>query len=137
MNDDEFLAALEDGSLPPSEFNHAGHLRAAFCYLARQPFLEACIAMRDSVKAFAARLDKASLYHETITIALMALINERRVAGGHQRWQELIDACPDLSDRHLLSRYYSTERLAEPLLREYFVLPVPPQGGEPSGITTR
>jgi hypothetical protein len=122
MTDADFLLAFEAGHLPPAEFDHRAHLRAAWCYLERQPFLEACIAMRDGLRRFAARIGKAGLYHETITVAFMSLVDERRRAHGGTGWETLVARCPELLDRRLLSRYYREDVLASPAARAGFML---------------
>lgn len=125
MNDEAFIQALEDGSLPSEAFTHAAHLRAAWCYLHRHAFLEACIAMRDALKAFAGRIGKAGLYHETITIAFMSLVAERMAAHPTADWQALLQVCPELSERGLLAGYYGPGRLDADLARRQLLLPLP------------
>ncbi len=122
MTDDEFLAAFESGALAPPAFDHAAHLRTAFVLLVRRPFLEACIAMRDGLRAIAARAGKPGLYHETITIAFMSLVLER------MRQEQVPDSIafiarhPELSERGLLARYYRIATLQSAVARERFVL---------------
>ncbi len=122
MNDDEFLAAFESGALAPAAFDHAAHLRTAFALLARRPFLEACIAMRDGLRTLARRAGREGLYHETITIAFMSIVLER------MRQEPVADSIafiarhPDLSDRDLLARYYRAATLQSAAARERFVL---------------
>ena len=41
MGDDEFLRALESCELPPEEFGHSAHVRAAYLYLRRADWDEA------------------------------------------------------------------------------------------------
>lgn len=122
MTDTEFLAAFEDGSLPPPLFDHRAHLRTACLYLASRPFLEACIAMRDGLRAFAARVGKAGLYHETVTVAFMSIVAERRAAAPGLGWEALLERHPELCDRALLERYYAPQRLASAAARACFVL---------------
>ena len=38
MTDDEFLHGFDAGALPPAQFDHAAHLRAARALLLRAPF---------------------------------------------------------------------------------------------------
>ena len=122
MTDAEFLAAFERGSLPPDAFGHRAHVRVACLYLAERPFLEACIAMRDGLRAFAARVGKPGLYHETITVAFMSVVAERRAAAPGLGWAALLERFPELCDRALLARYYAPGRLASAAARACFVL---------------
>ena len=90
MTDQEFIDAFAAGRLDPAGFDHRAHLRAAFLLLRSKPFLEACIAMRDGLQALAGKIGKPDLYHETVTVAFMALVAARarftmpdRIGGKH------------------------------------------------------
>jgi hypothetical protein len=122
MTDADFLAAFEEGTLPPQAFDHRAHLRAACLVLAGRPFLEACIAMRDGLRAFAARAGRDGLYHETLTVAFMSIVAERRAAAPDLGWEALLERFPELCDRALLGRYYAPQRLASAAARACFVL---------------
>lgn len=125
-DDAEFLAALEAARLPPTLFDHRGHLRAAFLYLQREDFPGACVAMKRAIQGFAASLGKTGLYHETLTVAYLALIAERLVdepAGvGFDAFLRLY---PELEDRTYFERYYPRGSLDTPEARRTFVLPRP------------
>lgn len=107
MIDAEFLAALESGTLPEPEFNHAGHVRAAWLYLRQGAFPEALARMSGALRNYAAVHGKPDRYHETITVAYLALINERLLlrgdAGG---WRGFLEQNHELLDRRLLTHYY-------------------------------
>jgi hypothetical protein len=122
MTDLEFLTSFEDGSIAAEHFDHRAHIRAACLYLMRYPFLEACIAMRDSLKRFAERIGKAGIYHETMTVAFMSILLERISQAPGLHWQALIDANPDLMESSLLSRFYHAETLRSQTARRQFVL---------------
>jgi len=118
-----FLAEFESCRLPPAQFDHRAHLRAAYAYLSRHAFLEACIKMRDGIRGYAAHLGKAQLYHETTTIAFMTLVSSAMRNGTHTNWESLLLANPQLCDRAVLRRYYLEATLASPAARESFVMP--------------
>ena len=123
MTDAEFLTALESGTLAEAEFNHAGHVRAAWLYLRQSPFPEALVRMSAALRNYATAHGKPDRYHETITVAYLALINERillRSDGGN--WQEFIEQNHELLDRRLLTHYYRPETLASPDARRVFIL---------------
>ncbi|WP_374653269.1 hypothetical protein [Dongia sp.] len=124
MNDQDFLAALEDCTLPPADFSHAAHIRAGFLYLRHGDFAEALGAMRRAIKTFAASIGKEGLYHETITVAFMTLINERMAADPSlSDWPAFAARNGDLFAGDILCRFYSRERLEDPLARRVFLLP--------------
>jgi hypothetical protein len=124
--DHEFLARLEAGTLPPAEFNHRGHLKAGFLYLRRHDFPGACVAMKRSIRAFAAALGKSTLYHETVTIAYLALIAERLAEEPAELgFEAFIARYPELESHEYLRRYYPAGELDTPESRATFVLPRP------------
>ena len=86
MTDGEFLAALEACTLPASAFRHADHLRAAYLYLRAGSFAGAIARVTTTLRRYAASQGKPERYHETITVAYLALINQhlqdRGDAGG-------------------------------------------------------
>jgi len=120
-DDDDFFAAFRDGRVAASDFDHRAHLRAAIAALERLPFLEACIAVRDGLGHIARQVGKPALYHETLTIAFMALVAER-LDGHDGGWASLLDAHPELFDRGLVGRHYRAETLASDVARRRFVL---------------
>lgn len=122
MTDSEFLLAFEAATLPPQAFDHSAHLRAACLYLGQHPFLEACIAMRDALRRYAAHIGRAGLYHETVTVAFMSVVAERLAAQPGLRWEALLERHPELCDRGLLERYYDPARLGSEAARARFVL---------------
>jgi hypothetical protein len=124
MTDVEFLAALESGTLPEAEFNHAGHVRAAWLCLRQGSFPEALARMSGALRNFAAARGKPDRYHETITVANLALINERLLlrGGGDRGWQGFLEQNHELLDRRLLTHYYRPETLASPAARRVFIL---------------
>jgi len=122
MNDQAFIDAFTAGQLDPGGFDHRAHLRAAFLLLGNAPFLEACMAMRDGLQALAARLDKPDLYHETVTMAFMALVAERMPATP-VAWESFIAQNPALCERGLLDGWYSKALLASNTARRTFAMP--------------
>jgi hypothetical protein len=122
MSDDDFLAALESCRLPPEQFGHRDHVRAAFLYLERLSFGAAIDRMRNSLRRYTTHLGSSSKYHETVTVAFMSLVNAHRQAGGYGDWSEFEALNPELFDVTLLGRYYAPETLASARARQSFVL---------------
>ncbi len=125
MDDGEFLRRLDDCSLPQAAFDHRGHVRAAFLVLGETPGFGAALErMRGLITTYAASIGKAGLYHETITVAFMALINARRVQTGMpQSWDAFAAANPDLFEKDVLARRYDKAVLQSDLARQVFLLP--------------
>lgn len=126
LDDAEFLAALEAARLPPVLFDHRGHLRAAFLYLQREDFPGACVVMKRAIQGFAASLGKTGLYHETLTVAYLALVAERLAdEPADIRFDAFLRLYPELEDRAYFERYYPRGTLDTPEARRTFVLPRP------------
>jgi hypothetical protein len=101
VTDAEFLAALEDASLPTASFRHAGHLRAAYLCLKQSGFESAITRMRAALIRYAAAQGRAGLYHETVTLAFLALINERLHTGTAPDWESFAAGNFDLFDKRI------------------------------------
>ena len=126
MNDRDFLAAFEDGTLPEDRFHHPDHVRAAWLLLREEPPAAALARFSGALKRFAAAKGRTQLYHETITWAYVLLINERvQRSGGRLDWEEFAAANPDLLTWRpsVLDRYYRSETLGSDLARQVFLLP--------------
>jgi hypothetical protein len=131
---DALIAALEECRVAPADFDHRAHVQAGFTYLQRLGFTGALAAMAQSLRRFAAHHGKDGLYHETVTVAFLALIHERMAEDLIARnshdpksldWKGFAARHPDLFGRDLLAFYYSRDELATALARRCFVLPRP------------
>jgi hypothetical protein len=121
MTDQEFLQALENCTLPAADFSHRNHVRAAYLYLRDRSFGAAIDAMCATLQRYVRHLGKADRYHETITVAFMALVNAHRVERD-EPWEEFIARNPRLLDSKLLATYYSPETLGAEAARRRFLL---------------
>jgi hypothetical protein len=124
MTDEEFLEALERCVLPESAFGHAAHVRAAYLCLRAEEFSGALERTRRAIRNYARHLGKAERYHETITVAYLALIQqhicERGDGGG---WAAFERENPELLRPGLLLEFYPKAQLESELARKVFVLP--------------
>lgn len=124
MTDREFLRALESCELPEREFGHAAHVRAAYLYLRESDFAAALERIRRAIRNYTRHLGKPDRYHETITVAYVALIQqhicERGNAGG---WAAFACANAELFQPDLLRRFYSRAQLDSDIARRIFLLP--------------
>jgi hypothetical protein len=117
------LMALETGALDPARFPHPEHVRLAYEMLARYPFGEAVTRFSRGLKLLAAKAGRPEVYHETITVAFLALVGERRAATPNTDWSEFKTNNRDLLDKHCLEKWYGAEQLASELARRTFCLP--------------
>jgi hypothetical protein len=119
------LLALETGALDPTMFRHSDHVRLGFEMLERYPFGEAVARFSRGLRLIAAKGGQPEVYHETITVAFLALIGERRAGGKHADWSEFRASNSDLFDKRCLERWYEAEQLSSDLARRSFCLPKP------------
>lgn len=122
--DAEFMAALEAGTLPPECFDHAAHVRAGYLYLRESAFPQATADMCSTIARYARAIGKPDRYHETITVAYMALINAqmRRDGDGGGGWPQFRAANPQLFQADALLGYYPREVLESAEARSTFTL---------------
>jgi hypothetical protein len=119
------LSAFLHGEIDARAFRHADHVRMGFEVLARHPFLDAATAVSGGLKTMARRAGNPGAYHETVTLAFLAVINERRAAGEFSDYEAFTAAKPDPLDKAVLTRWYGPDKLGAATARRTFVLPDP------------
>lgn len=119
------LLTLETGALDPAMFPHSEHARLGYEMLGRYPFGEAVTRFSRGLRLIAAKSGRPEAYHETITVAFLALIGERRAGARHADWCEFKANNSDLLDKRCLERWYEAEQLGSDLARQTFCLPRP------------
>ncbi|MEP6829161.1 MAG: hypothetical protein ABI963_02380 [Rhizomicrobium sp.] len=120
-----FLERFLAGEIQAEDFRHADHVRAGYELLADRDFLEAASAYCRVLKMMTARIGKPEAFHQTVTLAFLALIAERAEIARHDSFEEFASANPDLMDKGVLARWYRPERLNDTAARRSFVLPDP------------
>ncbi|HEV2285310.1 MAG TPA: hypothetical protein VGR80_04640, partial [Steroidobacteraceae bacterium] len=64
-------------------------------------------------------------FHQTVTIAFLALIAERMAPAEPRDFAAFVRANPDLLEKSVLTRWYGPGRLASEAARRTFLLPDP------------
>ena len=125
MTDEELVHAFESGTLEAAAFTHAAHVRVAWWYLRRATFADALARFSTALRRFATVNGVSGKYHETITVAYMAVIAERIQETPDLDWESFAARHADLLARQpsILRKYYATETLASERARLTFVLP--------------
>jgi hypothetical protein len=124
LTDHEFIQALEGCTLPESQFGHAAHVRAAYLYLRESDFVETLDRMRRAIRNYATHHGKPHRYHETITVAYVALIQQHICERGPgDGWESFARDNAELLDANLLIQFYSRERIESAMARKIFLLP--------------
>jgi hypothetical protein len=117
------LRAFESGALDPARFPHSEHVRFAYEMLERYPFGETVTRFSRGLKLLAAKAGRPEVYHETITVAFLALVGQRRAGARYTDWNEFKATNGDLLDKRCLEKWYAKEQLASDLARRTFCLP--------------
>ena len=120
------LDEFESGRFDPATFRHRDHVRLGFEMLGRYPLGEAISRFSSGLRSAAEKAGRPQAYHETITVAFLALINERRAIGPASDWLEFEKENTDLLDKRCLERWYGAEQLRSDLARRAFCLPTLP-----------
>ncbi len=128
MDDTALLAGFEDGTLPRSEWTHEAHVRVAYLYSTKKSSPDAIDCMRRGIQAYNVATGlRDSLergYHETITIAFMTLVLvARRSSPDAQSSVAFVRQHPELLDKNVLGRFYSSEQLNSRRAKDEFVAP--------------
>lgn len=125
MTDQELVGAFEACTLPLSSFQHEQHVRLAYLYLSEQPLLDAMARFVTNLKRYASAAGANNLYHETITLALLLIINERMARNAAADFPDFVSANPDLLSWQpsVLDLYYDSETLSSELARRTFLMP--------------
>ena len=129
---DPTTVAFENGSLDPAQFSHRMHLSLAWGYLQRDGFPDGALQFRRHLQNYVAKVGAQSKYHETLTWAYLALLNEelclRSPVG--ESFEAMIQRRPDLLDHRngAISRHYSQAQLDSPEARRVFLLPANERG---------
>src|SRR5216684_2635267 len=118
MNDRDLIESFESCRLPAAQFRHADHIQLTHAYLSRDPLPVVMVKLREGLLRFAAANGAPQKYHETITFAFAALINERRLrADPNASFEEFRARNLDLFEKTVLERYYLPETLASEAAR--------------------
>jgi hypothetical protein len=122
-NDHGLLEAFLGGKIESRDFRHADHVRVGFEILDHHGFPDALAAYSAALKGIAGRAGRPDAYHETITVAFLSLIGERRAASRHADAEAFVHGNPELMDKSILERWYTRERLFSDIARRTFVMP--------------
>jgi hypothetical protein len=119
------VRSFEDGSLPRSEWTHASHLLVALWYMSRHSRDRATRLVRDGIRRYNHIHGRDSGYHETITLAWLAVVAGFLARSDRDRpisvqARMLLDDCGDKD--HLL-RYYSRDLLMSDEARRDWIPP--------------
>lgn len=121
----DLVRAFETCTLPRERWNHAAHLTVALWYLKHYGRPEATRLMREGIQRYNGQIGSRVAYHETITLAWLAIIQRfLQHADRGQPIAELTAAMTAaLSNKHMLYFFYSHERLMSEAARHGWLPP--------------
>lgn len=123
-SDEIFVGKFEDLSLEPHLFSHEAHLRLAYIYLQMYNPIKALAKIRKGIQKFDQHFSKGEKYHETITTALVKIIEERIRKQNSDSWVSFVENNKDLLKfKKILERYYSLKLLASAEAKKTFLNP--------------
>jgi putative AlgH/UPF0301 family transcriptional regulator len=125
VSDRAFRAAFEECDLSPSDFDHRGHVRLAYVYLAEHDDESAAHLVRKALVDFLRYhgIDP-SKYHETMTRAWLLAVRHFMESGGPTSSSAgFIEANPELLDSRIMLSHYSADLLFSERARTEFVEP--------------
>jgi hypothetical protein len=126
MSDESIsLARFVRGEIDPRAFPHREHVRMGFEMLRRYNFTESALRYSQALRAMTHKAGKPEAFHQTVTLAFLALIAERLATGGDSQFAAFAAANADLMNKSILARWYSPQRLASDAARTTFILPDP------------
>ena len=122
---ESFIQAFGDCSLPKPEWTHTRHLVMALWYLRRHHRDAAISLIRDGIQRYNKSQGNFTGYHETITLAWAAVIEQwlsmtDRTLPDSVLAEELLREC---GDKNYLLRFYTKERLLSDEARSRWVEP--------------
>jgi len=121
--DDQDLERFMRGELDATTFPHREHVRMGFEMLRRYDFAATAFEYSKALRMMTAKIGKPQVFHQTVTIAFLALIAERIESGNGGDFEAFAGANPDLFDPLVLRRWYSAEQLGTQAARRTFILP--------------
>jgi hypothetical protein len=123
------LADFEAGRVDPRQFPHRAHVEVSYELLERHAFPEALLHLARGLRRLAAKAGRPEVYHETITVAFLALIAERRLSARFVDWEDFAARNLDLLEKECLRTWYEPELLQSTVARRTFILPRPGNNG--------
>jgi hypothetical protein len=121
-NDEEFIQAFEDCTIPPEDFNHQSHIRMAWIYLRTKS--DAAEHVISGIQKYATACGLSNLYHDTITRFWIAAVEKAIEADPQTKtFPAFLERNIHLSDSHFIDQFYTRELLFSDAARASWVEP--------------
>jgi len=124
LDEDEFVAAVEQARYPNGEFHHPDHIRLAWIYVRRYGPHQAEERITRTIRRFATSLGHEAKFHDTMTRAWLRLVAAaQQLTPGIVDFDSFLAKHAWLLDRSALSAFYSDARLSSEQARRQWVEP--------------
>lgn len=127
MHDSALFEGFESGTLPANLFGHREHVRTAYLYLRRfGDFGQAAVRFREALRRFTELNGAPQKFHETLTWAYLALVQEAMDGFDDLTSDAFVARCPQLLDHRggsLAGVYDLASLLTDERARRCVVLP--------------
>jgi len=127
LSDDDrrYCADFAACRVRPDAFDHAAHIRLAYCYLAEHDAETALTLMRSALLAFIQHNQiPVAKYHETLTQAwILAVHHFMAISPAARSAADFIAGNPSMLDSRIMLTHYSIEVLFSEEARARFVEP--------------
>lgn len=123
MTHADLLRQMRDGTLDACDFGHREHVGVAFLALEDHDFFDATALFARGIRRAADAAGASEKFNATVTFFFMSLIAERRAGSDYEDSEAFLAANDDLLSEDLLGRWYSGDRLADPLAKRIALLP--------------
>ncbi len=119
------VESFEDGTIDNCNFSHHEHIFVIWSLVRTHGTLLAISKFETCLKRITEAEGAPEKYHATITHALGITVGERVAADPERKWENFVDANPDLFEwpSSLLSGLYPNGELDVSAAREAFMLP--------------
>jgi cyanate lyase len=125
LDDQTFLNAFREATLPSAAFTHEAHLRLAWLHLQKFTAADAIREVQEQIHRYAQKLGMGDKYHCTLTVASMKLVQERMGAEGGPTFDRFLEMHPEMltSFKSLIHEHYSEGRLDSIEARNHYLEP--------------
>lgn len=121
----DLVEGFENATLRASDFTHLAHIAVALTYLDQMPADQALARMRANIRNFARRHGADRLYHETLTLFWMRLLEHLRAIYNldFPLWRRVNLIIARWGKRFPVDAHYSRELINSQRARESWVPP--------------
>ncbi|NHM05683.1 hypothetical protein G4D82_00475 [Flavobacterium sp. CYK-4] len=125
LTDSQFEQQFAACALPSEVFNHEAHLRLAWIHIQKYGLETAVSNITQQIKAYATFLGEAEIYHHTLTVAAVYIVNHFKLQSGTADFTDFMAQNPRLQThfKELIAQHYSTDIFNDAKAKAEFLPP--------------